>query len=241
MVHPVLQEKLDREYDSLPEQNWDDVWVERDEVFQEHVNSAKRVDKKNILHKICGDESLPFKDETTLQNWMESSKFRIKLSDCLQERNRTKKVLKSIEQTLLRNLSAINPNVWKGEDKYFTFYSRGVAGIRRDGMPQDVPSIGYTYLITVDDANLASHPMSLWGMPMKYVPAGILLMKPFEYMHQSDSLATVPAPGTTSWRDGQKIKVNGRKMTGYYFFGDITSGMFPHSDMTMGLDDITSQ
>ena len=73
-------------------------------------------------------------------------------------------------------------------------------------------------------------------MPEKYVPAGILLLKPFEYKDQAKSAVTETV-GNISWRDGTKYKVNDKLMSDYYFFGDITSGIFPTADMDM-FDDL---
>ena len=91
-----------------------------------------------------------------------------------------------------------------------------------------IPKIKYTYLITVGN----DHEMSPWGMPKKYVPAGILLIKPFEYKIQARSLKTATTT-TTTWCDGKHYAVDGQNMDTYLFFADITSGIFPNVDMKL--------
>ena len=230
VVHPKLQERLSNEYSQIAVKGtFEDVYVPNAHVFQHHVNSEHRVNKKNFIHELCGDESLPFIDEETLSAWAEKSGLRIALSDCLTKSGRTHKILQSIDHTLNSELKVVG-KTHTGEEydymhdgKTFTFHISSLGNISKRDI--QVPDIRHTYLITTNEE------MTPWGMPREYVPAGILLIKPFEYKKQASSLVTNPQGPT--WRDGKSFDIGGTQMGEYYFFGDVASGMFPVSNMKM--------
>jgi len=230
VVHPDLQTKLDSEYDSLEEREWSNVYVPRTYVYNHFVNDDRRADKENILYNVCKDDSLPFIDEPTLLHWMRRTELDIRLSDCLANTNRTKKILTSLQHTLSAKLNLISRQgdmcVYAHNGKNFTFYSRTLSNIRFQGTL--LPKIQYTYLITTG----TSRDMSPWGMSTNYVPAGILLIKPFEYKQQARSLVT-EARDAKVRRDGADYAVNGKNMRHYFFFGDVTSGVFPNQNIHM--------
>ena len=121
-----------------------------------------------------------------------------------------------------RKIKIQNPTT-DSEEREIIFYTMHVN--RTDSDSGSRRTFKYTLCAAETDTDTSDELALL----QKYIPLGLLGQKPYEYIHQSNGLATVPNTSGSHVLDRQAPEVG----PNYRFVGDLTSMMWPNDDTSL--------